>query len=149
MNGWHLEEGCACWCWSYYDCSLCLIKAYSPNSSALNAWFQPDLYSRWCWRDSRSIKNLLQASTSTISFGDFCAILWCMRAWFEINTGVWYNGVIGQHSDADVNGNRILQLQLCCNNALFVMNTFFQHSDLHGQTRVWDLCASGHSLISA
>jgi len=92
-------------------------------------------------------QNLLQASESTIYFRDFCAILWYIRMWFGSNMWAVCNGVIDQHGDADVNDNGILQIQLFCNNALFIKNTFFQHSDM--QTWVRDLCVSGHSLISA
>jgi len=34
--------------------------------------------------------------------------------------------VIGQRGDADVNDNVKFLLQLCCNNALYIINTFFQ-----------------------
>jgi len=40
--------------------------------------------------------------------------------------------VIGRHGDADVNDNGRLLLQLCCNNTLFIMNTFFfERRDVH------------------
>ena len=42
--------------------------------------------------------------------------------------------VIGRHGDADVNDNRRLLLQLCCNNALCIMNTFLQHRNVHKYT---------------
>ena len=37
--------------------------------------------------------------------------------------------MIARHGDADVNDDGRLLLQLCCNNALFIINTFFQHRD--------------------
>ena len=43
-------------------------------------------------------------------------------------------GVVGWHGDGDLNDNRIIQLQLCCNNTLCIMNTFFEHRDVHKYT---------------
>jgi len=42
--------------------------------------------------------------------------------------------VIGRHGDVDVNDNRRLLLQLCCNNTLCLMKTFFQHRNMHNYT---------------
>ena len=54
--------------------------------------------------------------------------------------------VTDRHGDVDVNDIGRLLLQLCCNNALCIINTFFQHRDVH-----WcrDSLGNGHSLISA
>jgi len=41
-------------------------------------------------------------------------------------------GVISRGEDTDVNGR--LLLQLCCNNALCITNTSFQHKDMHKHT---------------
>jgi len=69
--------------------------------------------------------------------------------------GVW-KGVIGPHGDADVNDNGRLLLQLCCNNALCIMNTFFQHRDVHkytccrysmGQRSLIDFCIVSADLF--
>jgi len=43
-------------------------------------------------------------------------------------------GVIDQYGDADTNDNGRFLLQLCCNNTLCIMNTFFQHRHLHKHT---------------
>jgi len=40
-------------------------------------------------------------------------------------------GVVGQHSDADVNNKGRLLLQLYYNNALYMVNTFFQHGEIY------------------
>jgi len=59
-----------------------------------------------------------KTNESTILLSDFSANV-------ENDVGI-LNGVIGQHDDADVNDSGRL---LCCNNALCIMNTFFQHRD--------------------
>jgi len=41
-----------------------------------------------------------------------------------------WNSVIS-NGDADINDNRMFLLPLCCNNALCIMNAFFQHRDFH------------------
>jgi len=46
-----------------------------------------------------------------------------------LNDVVVWKGAIGQRGNADVNGEVLLQL--CCNNALYIMNTFFQQRDVH------------------
>jgi len=65
---------------------------------------------------------------STILLGVFDS-----RAGSGDDVGVW-KGVIGRHGDADVNDIGSLLLQLCCNNTLYIMNTFFQHRDVHKYT---------------
>jgi len=35
------------------------------------------------------------------------------------------------HDHAGVNDNEILPRQLCCNNVLSIMKTFFHHRDVH------------------
>jgi len=50
----------------------------------------------------------------------------------ETDVEVW-KGVIGRRGNADVNNRRSL-LQLCCNDAMCIMNICFQHSDLHRYT---------------
>jgi len=43
-------------------------------------------------------------------------------------------GLIGRYDNADVNVNGRLILQMCCNNAMCIINTFFQRRDLHKYT---------------
>ena len=66
-------------------------------------------------------------------------------------------GVIGRHCDSDLNANRKYLLQLCCNNSLSIMNTFFQHRDAHkytwyrpslGQKSLIDFCIVSEDLFS-
>jgi len=47
-------------------------------------------------------------------------------------------GLIDRHGNADVTDNRRLLLQLCCNNTLCIMNTFFQHRDLQKYAQCGD-----------
>jgi len=58
-------------------------------------------------------------------------------------------GVIGQRGDADVNNNGTHLLQLCCNNTLCIMNTFFQHRDLRRYTWCRDSLGQTSLMISA
>jgi len=51
--------------------------------------------------------------------------------------------VICQHGDANLNDNGKL-LQLCCNNALCIMNTCFQQRDLHNYICCKDSFGVGH-----
>jgi len=55
-----------------------------------------------------------------------------------------------------VNDNRIILLQVCCNNTWCIMNTFFQHGDVHkytwcrdsfGQRSLIDLCIVSTDLF--
>jgi len=62
----------------------------------------------------------IKTNESTIPLGDF-------NAHVRNDAGYGKVCVIGRHGDADVNDNGRLLLQLCCNNALYIMNTFFQH----------------------
>jgi len=55
---------------------------------------------------------------------------------------VW-RGVIGKNGGADVNKDNGKRLpQLCCNNTLWIMNTFFQHRDM--QKHSWWRDFLGH-----
>jgi len=65
-------------------------------------------------------------------------------------------GVIVRHGDADVSANGRPLLQLCCNNALCIMNTFFQHRDAYkctwwrdslGQRSLIDFCTVSADLF--
>jgi len=74
---------------------------------------------------------------SAISFAEF-------NAQFR-NDGVLWKGVISLHGDADVNDNGRLLVQLSCNNALCIINTFFLHRNLHKYT--W--CRFDFGIVSA
>ena len=50
-----------------------------------------------------------------------------------IDTDTW-KGVIGKHGVTGLNENGRYLLQLCCSNGLRIMNTFFQHREVHKYT---------------
>ena len=49
------------------------------------------------------------------------------------DTDTW-KGVIGKHGVTGLNENGRYLMQLCCNNGLRIMNTFFQHREVHKST---------------
>ena len=66
--------------------------------------------------------------------------------------------MIGRHGVAGVNENGRYLLQLCCDNGLRIMNTFFQHRDIHkymwnrpsmGQKSFIDFCIVSAGLFSS
>ena len=63
---------------------------------------------------------------STLLMGDF-------NAHVGTDTDTW-KGVIGKHGVTGLNENGRYLLQLCCSNGLRIMNTFFQHRDVHKYT---------------
>ena len=99
--------------------SLCLMRVYSLNSSAHTVIPGGNYALR-----------RFKTNESTILLGDFNAHV--------ANDALVWKSVISQHGDADINDNGRLLLQLCCNNALCIMNTFFQHRDLLKHTWCWD-----------
>ena len=64
------------------------------------------------------------------------------------DAGVW-KGMIGQHSDANLSDNGRLLLQLCCNNALCIIHTFFQHRTIHKNTSYRDLWDQRSLILTA
>ena len=65
--------------------------------------------------------------------------------------------MIGRHGDASLNENGRYLLQLSCSNGLCVVNTFFQHRDVHkytwyrpslGQKSLIDFCIVSADLFS-
>ena len=70
------------------------------------------------------VNDALQKVVSTVLFGDFNA---------HIGKKTW-KGVIGRHGDPAFNENGRYLLQLRGSNELCIMNTFFQHRDVHNYT---------------
>jgi len=71
------------------------------------------------------------------------------------DAGVWKD-VIGPHGDGEANDNGRILLELCGNNTLFIMNTFFVHRDVHeyirrrdslGQQSLIDFCIVSTDLF--
>src|SRR5699024_43640 len=65
----------------------------------------------------------LRCTDSLILMGNF-------NAHVGNDTETW-NGVIGRNGDAHVNRSGELLLEFCASNALSIMNTYFQHKDIH------------------
>jgi len=83
-----------------------LIQVCNPNSSAIYLKFVEDISD-----DRYTVK----ANESTIFLGDF-------NAQVGKDAGA-SKGAVGKRDDADVKDNRRLLLELCCNNALCIINT--------------------------
>ena len=67
-----------------------------------------------------------RVNRSTIRLGDFNANI-------GTDSETW-KGVIGRHGDPAFNENGRYLSKLCCNNGLCILNTFFQHRDVHKYT---------------
>ena len=72
------------------------------------------------------------------------------------DTDTW-KGVIGKHGVTGLNENGRFLLQLCCSNGLRIMNTFFQHREVHkytwyrpsmDQKSLIDFCIVSSDLLS-
>ena len=99
------------------DRSLCLLQVYAHNATSEYQAFVDDV------NDA-----LLRVSFtgSTVLMGDF-------NAHVGTDTDTW-KGVIGKHGITGLNENGRYLLQLCCSNGLRIMNTFFQHREVHKYT---------------
>ena len=60
-------------------------------------------------------------------------LMWDFNAHVETDTDTW-KGVIGKHGVTGLNENGRYLLQFCCSNGLRIMNTFFQHREVHKYT---------------
>ena len=72
------------------------------------------------------------------------------------DTDPW-KGVIGKHGVTGLNENGMHLLQLCCSNGFRIMNTFFQHREVHkytwyrpsmDQKSLIDFCIVSSDLLS-
>ena len=96
---------------------MCLLQVYAPNATSEYQTFVDEVSDA-----------LLQVSAteSTVLMGDF-------NAHVGTDTDTW-KGVIGNHGVTGLNENGRSLLQLCCSNGLRIMNTFFQHREVHKYT---------------
>jgi len=94
--------------------SLCLMQVYTRNPSVLYPEFI---------EETRYTLRKVKTKESTV-------FLWETYVHVRNDVCVW-KGMIRLYVDADVKDNGRLLLQLCCNNTLCIMNTFFQHRDYH------------------
>ena len=68
----------------------------------------------------------VSSTESTVLMGDFNA-----HAGTDTDTR---KSVIGKHGVTRLNENGSYLLQLCCSNGFRIMNTFFQHREVHKHT---------------
>ena len=99
------------------DRLLCLLQIYAPNATSEYQAFVDEV------NDA-----LLQVfpTESTVLMGNF-------NVHVGTDTGTW-KGVIGKCGVTGLNENGRYLLQLCCSNELRIMNTFFQHREVHKYT---------------
>ena len=99
------------------DRSLCLLPVYAPNATSEYQAFV----------DKVNDALLRVSSTeSTVLIVEF-------NAYVGTETDTW-KGMIGKHGVTGLNENARYLLQLCCSNGLRIMNTFFQHREVHKYT---------------
>ena len=99
------------------DRSLCLLRVYAPDAKSEYQAFVDEV---------NDALLRVSATKSTVLMGDFNA-----------NVGTYtdaWKGVIGKHGVTGLNENGRYLLQLCYSNGLRIMNTFFQHREVHKYT---------------
>ena len=122
------------------DRSLCLLQVYAPNVTSEYQAFVDEVNGA-----------LLRVSSTELTFlmGDF-------NAHVKTATDTW-KGMIGKHGITGLNENGRYLLQLCCSNVLRIMNTFFQHREVHkykwyrhstDQKSLTDFCLISSDLFS-
>ena len=99
------------------DRSLCLLQVYAPNATSEYQTFVDEV---------NDALLRVSATESTVLMGDF-------NAHVGTDTDTW-KGVNGKHGVTGLNENGRYLLQLCCSNGLRIMNTFFQHREVHKYT---------------
>ena len=99
------------------DRSLCPLQVYAPNATSEFKTFVDDV-------NDALLRG--SATESTVLTGDFNTCV-------ETDTDTW-KSVIGKHRVTGLNENGRYLLQLCCSNELRIMNTFFQHREVHKYT---------------
>ena len=96
------------------DRSLCLLQVYAPNATNEYQAFVDEV---------NDALLRVSATESTVLMGDFNANV-------GTDTDTW-KSVIEKHGVTGLNENGWYLLQLCCSNGLRIMNTFFQHREVH------------------
>ena len=122
------------------DRSLCLMQVYAPNASSEYQTFVDEV---------NDALLRVSATESTVLMGNFNAY---------VGTDTYtLKGVIGKHRVTGLNENERYLLQLCCSNGLRIMNTFFQHREVHkykwyrpsmDQKSLVDFCIVSSNLFS-
>ena len=96
---------------------MCLLQVYAPNATSEYQTFVDEV---------NDALLRVSATESTVLMGDF-------NAHVGTDTDTW-KGVIGKHGVTGLNENGRYLLPLCCSNGLRIMNTFFQHREVHKYT---------------
>ena len=99
------------------DRSLCQLQVYAPNATSEYQTFVDEV---------NDALLRVSATESTVLMGDF-------NAHVGTDTDTW-KSVIGKHEVTGLNENGSYLLQLCCSNGLHIMNTCFQHREVHKYT---------------
>ena len=122
------------------DRLLCLLQVYAPNATSKYQAFVDEV---------NDALLPVSATESTVLVGDF-------NAHVGTDTDTW-KGVIGKHGVTGLNENGRYLLQLCCSHGLHIMNTFFQHREVHkytwyrssmDQKSLIDFCIVSSDLLS-
>ena len=92
---------------------MCLLQVYAPTSE-----YQALV---------DKVNDALRRTESNVFMGDF-------NSHVGTDTDAW-KGVIGKHGVTGLNENAKYLLQLFCSNELGIINTFFQHREVHNYIR--------------
>ena len=98
--------------------SLCLLQVYAPNATSEYQAFVNDV--------NDALLRVSPTESTVLMEDDF-------NAHVGTDTDTW-KSMIGKHGVTGLNENERYLLQLCCSNGLRIMNTFFQHREVHKYT---------------
>ena len=101
--------------------SLCLLQVYAPNSTSKYQAFVDEV-------NDALLRGLPTESTVLMGGGGGG-----VNAHVGTDTDTW-KGVNQKHGIIGLNENGRYLLQLCCSNGFRIMNTFFQHREVHKYT---------------
>ena len=94
-----------------------LLMVYAPNAEA----------------EYQSFLDEVDAALQKVANMDSIILMGDFNAHVGTDSLTW-KGVIGRNGNSDLNTNGRRLLDLCCSNGLSIMNTFFQHRDVHKYT---------------
>ena len=96
---------------------LTVIQVYAPNTETVYPVFL----------------DTVLATMESVPESDAMVVIGNFNAYVGNDSTTWHN-VIGRNGDADTNNQGRLLLDFCANSALSIMNTFFEHKDIHKYT---------------
>ena len=109
--------------------SLCILQVYAPHMESQDEAFLEEV----------------EVALEKATLSEFLVLLGDCNAHVGIDNATW-KGVVGQHSDPDINKNGRCLLQFCATTRLCIMNTFFQHKRIHKYS--WYRDSSGQRSLS-